>query len=128
MEILNIISSITTPSISFNPNTGIINIKGRSIPENAVGYYSPLLALLDEYSAQPVKETVLNIQLEYINTASTRVILDLLKKAEALHVSGATSVVINWYYEEDDPDLLETGEDYIEYIKIPFNLIAIKSD
>ena len=123
MEILNLQGGVTTPTITFDPFTGILNILGRSLPENSVEYYQPLIKLLEEYYLDPNKETQINIRLEYLNTSSTRCILDIFKKIERIHLSGATSAIINWFYEEDDPALLETGEDYKQYIKIPFNII-----
>jgi hypothetical protein len=65
-----------------------------------------------------------NIQLEYFNTSSSKCILDVFKKLEAIYKSG-NEVVINWFYEEDDEDMLEAGEDYQSIIKIPFKMCEI---
>jgi len=32
-------------------------------------------------------------------------------------------VVINWYYEKDDEDMLEAGEDYESIIRVPFKMV-----
>ena len=50
--------------------------------------------------------------------------VDLFKKLEAIHKTGK-EVVINWYYEEDDEDMLEAGEDYQAIIKVPFKMIEV---
>ncbi len=114
-----------TPSVRFNAEKGIIEIKGRSIPENAIEFYKPMVDWLDEYSRNPAKETVVNFQLEYFNTSSSKCILDLFKKLEAIH-KESRSVIINWYYEEDDEDMLEAGEDYESIIRIPFTMIEME--
>jgi len=68
--------------------------------------------------------TEVNVQLEYFNTSSSKCILDVFKKLEAIHKSG-NEVIINWYYEEDDEDMLEAGEDYESIIRIPFKMIEV---
>ena len=114
-----------TPSIRFDAAKGIVEIRGRSIPENSTEFFKPLVDWLDEYSENPAKITNVNIHLEYFNTSSSKSILDLFKKLEAIHKSN-NEVIINWYYEEDDEDMLEAGEDYESIIRIPFKLIEVQ--
>lgn len=114
-----------TPTVNFNAETGVVEIKGRSIPENSIEFYKPLVDWLEEYLANPAGLTNVNIQLEYFNTSSSKCILDVFKKLEAIYKSG-NEVVINWHYEEDDEDMLEAGEDYQSIIKIPFKMIEIE--
>jgi hypothetical protein len=110
-----------------NAETGIIEIKGRSIPENSIDFYRPVVEWLDKYAENPAEETVVNIQLEYFNTSSSKCILDVFKKLETVYKkNGEKGVVINWYYEEDDEDMLEAGEDYQSILKIPFKMIEIE--
>ncbi len=124
MELVNIEGTPKTPTISLNSETGTIEIKGRSIPENSIEFYKPIVDWLDEYAKAPKEKTVVSIQLEYFNTSSSKCILDVFKKLENLK-KGKSDVVINWYYEEDDEDMLEAGEDYESIIKVPFKMIEI---
>ena len=124
MELVNIEGTPKTPTISLNSDTGTIEIKGRSIPENSIEFYKPIVDWLDEYAKGPKEKTVVSIQLEYFNTSSSKCILDVFKKLEGIK-KGKNDVVINWYYEEDDEDMLEAGEDYESIIKIPFKMIEI---
>jgi len=124
MEPINIESSSKTPSIKFDPEKGILEIKGRSIPENSIEFYKPLVDWLDDYSRNPLAKTQVNIHLEYFNTSSSKCILDVFKKLEAIH-KAKHDVMINWYYEEDDEDMLEAGEDYESIIRIPFKMFEI---
>ena len=114
-----------TPSIEFDANTGKIEIKGRSIPENSIEFYNPLIAWLEEYSKVSKDTTEVNIQLEYFNTSSSKCILDVFKKLEVISKAGS-DVKVNWFYEEDDEDMLEAGEDYQSIIKLPFKMIEIE--
>jgi hypothetical protein len=124
MEPISIEGTAKTPTVKFNSEEGIIEIKGRSIPENSVEFYKPLVDWLEEYKKGPLPKTMVNIQLEYFNTSSSKCILDVFKKLEAIH-KGKNEVEINWYYEEDDEDMLEAGEDYESIIRVPFKMIEI---
>jgi hypothetical protein len=76
---------------------------------------------IEQYARDAKPKTIINIQLEYFNTSSSKCLLDLFKKLEAIN----NEIVINWYYEEDDEDMLEAGEDYDAIINIPFRMIEI---
>ena len=124
MEPIIIEGTPKTPSIKFDTRDGVYEIKGRTIPENSVEFYKPLNEWLDQYMQTPLDKTVVNIRLEYFNTSSSKCILDVFKRLEAIHRSKH-DVVINWFYEEDDEDMLEAGEDYDSIIKVPFKMIEI---
>ena len=124
MEPIIIEGTPKTPSIKFDKKEEVFEIKGRSIPENSVEFYKPLNEWLDQYMQVPLDKTVVNIRLEYFNTSSSKCILDVFKRLEAIHKSKH-DVEINWFYEEDDEDMLEAGEDYDSIIKVPFKMIEI---
>jgi hypothetical protein len=114
-----------TPYVRFDGDKGIIEIKGRSIPENSIEFYKPLIDWLEEYGNAALDETMVNIQLEYFNTSSSKCILDIFKKLEFIFKKGQR-VEVNWYYEEDDEDMFEAGEDYQSIINIPFKMIEME--
>lgn len=122
MEDIRIEGTPKTPTVHFNAASGSLDIKGRSIPENSIEFYKPLMDWIEEYAKSAQPKTTVNIQLEYFNTSSSKCILDLFKKLEAVN----NEIVINWYYEEDDEDMLEAGEDYDAIINIPFRMIEIE--
>lgn len=122
MEELKIEGSAKTPTIEFN-GSGDLLLKGRSIPENSIEFYKPILDWIENYGGAPKDKTVVNVQLEYFNTSSSKCILDVFKKLETL---SETAIEINWYYEEDDEDMLEAGEDYQAIIDIPFKMIEVE--
>jgi hypothetical protein len=127
METLTIQGTPKTPTVEMNVDSGIIEIKGRSIPENSIDFYRPIVEWIDKYADSAVAETKVNIQLEYFNTSSSKCILDVFKKLEQVYKkNGDKGVVINWYYEEDDEDMLEAGEDYQSILKIPFKMIELE--
>ena len=122
MEELKIEGSAKTPTIEFNAS-GDLLLKGRSIPENSIEFYKPILDWIENYGDSPKDKTIVNVQLEYFNTSSSKCILDVFKKLETL---SGTDIEINWYYEEDDEDMLEAGEDYQAIIDIPFKMIEVE--
>lgn len=124
MESLFIEGTTKTPNVKFDANDGLMEIKGRSIPENSIEFYKPMVDWLDKYAKNPKSPTKVNVQLEYFNTSSSKCILDVFKKLEAIHKAN-NQVQINWYYEEDDEDMLEAGEDYESIIRVPFKMIEI---
>ena len=124
MEAISIEGTAKTPTVKFDAQAGIFEIKGRSIPENSIEFYKPLVDWLDEYAKGPLPLTQVNVQLEYFNTSSSKCILDVFKKLETIS-KGSSEVLVNWYYEEDDEDMLEAGEDYESIIRVPFKMIEI---
>jgi len=125
METISIEGTPKTPTINFDMEKGFLEIKGRSIPENSIEFYKPLVDWLDKYASKPKTSTNVNIQLEYFNTSSSKCILDVFKKLEFIHKNGS-EIVINWYYEEDDEDMLEAGEDYQAIINVPFKMVEVQ--
>ena len=127
MENLVIEGSPKTPTIKFSPEEGKLLIQGRSIPENSIDFYKPLVDSLEEYAGNVKETTLVDIVLEYFNTSSSKCILDVFKKLEKINEAGG-GVTINCHYEEDDEDMLEAGEDYQAIINIPFKMIEIEEE
>ena len=122
MEDLSLEGTAKTPTVDFK-SAGELLIKGRSIPENSIDFYKPLIEWISNYSENPKENTLVNIQLEYFNTSSSKCILDVFKKLESI---SASSVSVKWYYEEDDEDMLEAGEDYEAIIDLSFEMIEVE--
>ena len=124
MEKLVIDGSAKTPSIDFNSETGTLALKGRSIPENSIEFYKPLNDWLDMYAVAPKENTTVDVRLEYFNTSSSKCILDLFKRLEKVN-QGSSAVHVNWYFETDDEDMEEAGEDYEAIVGLPFKIIEV---
>lgn len=122
MEALKIEPTHKTPKVYLDPAENVFELSGRSIPEDSVGFYQRVLAWIDEYAKSPLPKTHFKFELEYFNTSSSKNILELLKKLESIHTDGH-EVQISWYYDEDDEDMEETGEDYKALLAVPLELI-----
>lgn len=125
MENILLDSSAKTPAINFDAKSGVLLLKGRSIPENSIEFYKPLNDWLDLYGEKPLNETTIDMKLEYFNTSSSKCILDLLKRLEKINQAGS-KVSVNWYFESEDEDMEEAGENYQAIIKLPFKMIEVE--
>ncbi|MDR1671885.1 MAG: DUF1987 domain-containing protein [Bacteroidales bacterium] len=124
MDTLSIEGTAKTPTVRFDASKGLIELKGRSIPENSIEFYKPLVEWLESYAKEAKSQSTVNIQLEYFNTSSSKCILDIFKRLEAIHKNGS-EVAINWFYDEDDEDMLEAGQDYESIIRVPFRMMEV---
>jgi hypothetical protein len=124
MSNLIISDSNKTPSIIFGSDTGILEIKGKSIPENSLEFYRPVFDWLESYAQSPAALTEFRIRLEYFNTSSSKCLLDIFRKLESISSSGKSKVKICWFYDADDEDMMEAGEDYKAIVNVPFEINA----
>ena len=65
------------------------------------------------------------MNLEYFNTASSKLILDILMRLEDIHLDGNTAIEIIWNYDERDTDMEEAAEEYSELVEVPFKIVGI---
>lgn len=124
MEKLHIEGSAKTPSVSFDGEVGILEMRGRSIPENSIEFFKPLMDWIDTYGSNPTEETRVDMKLEYFNTSSSKCILDIFKRLEKIN-GDDSHVLINWFYETDDEDMQEAGEDYAAIVDLKFEIQEI---
>lgn len=120
MEPIKIYPTRNTPAVLLDPARGVFKMYGRSSPENSLQFYEPLRAVIS--SDITVDKVDVRIKMEYFNTSSSKCIYDLLKEIKSLENKGK-EVVVRWYYDEDDEDMLEAGEDYSDLLDLPFRFI-----
>ena len=78
-------ASPKTPKLTFDYDQGTFEISGRSIPENSIEFYQPLLDWLTDYTKKPQGQTALSIKLEYFNTSSSKCLVEIFRKLEKIH-------------------------------------------
>jgi len=123
---VNIEASIKTPAINMSEADGSISIKGISIPEDPHEFYGPLIRAVSEYKTTPAERTALNLHLEYFNTSSTLIIRNLIKELHGIKTK--TELVVNWFFESDDEDMKEAGEEFaLLFADIKFNVTPVDS-
>ncbi len=122
MEALSIRETESTPSVECTPDQGLLIIKGRSHPEDAKIFYNPIINWIEKYVDNPPEKTTLSIQLEHFNTISSKSLLDVFRSLQPI-LKLEKELVINWYYESDDEELLDAGKTYQEITNIPFMMV-----
>lgn len=126
MENYTLTPTPKTPRLYFNASSGEFEMSGRSIPENSIEFYKPLMKWLDKYLDSPAASTKLSVNLEYFNTSSSKCLIEILRKLEAL--SDKSNVKVLWHYEEEDEDMMESGEDFKKLLSIPIELVVVKGE
>lgn len=119
MDALRISKTEDTPEITLDKSAGKFEISGRSLPEDSVEFYSPVFQWLAAYEKDPNPTTEFVFKLDYLNTASSKMMQDILSALEK--ISG---VKVVWYFYEDDEDMEEMGQELSELVEIPFEYIA----
>ena len=114
-----------TPEVILDPK-GTIKFSGRLIPENAEDFFNPIEEWINEYFKNPAEITCVEISLGYINSAGTKYLLYIIRKITHVHLKKSTKkFIINWYYNDEDEDILEKGKLFSSNLDVPFNFIMI---
>lgn len=122
MEVLTRQGTDDTPSVVLDKDKGVFEFSGRSLPEDVQDFYGPILAWIEEYGKEPNGNTDVCFKLEYFNTASSKMLLDVLLKFEEIN-DASGNVVIKWHYHEDEEDMKEAGEEYEDIVSVPFEYV-----
>lgn len=122
MEVIRINATEDTPNVILDHVNKVFEISGRSLPEDVVVFYEPVMQWLRELENAPVMNLEFGIKLEYFNTASSKLLLDILLKLEAIYQNGIP-MKVKWYFVPADCDMREAGEEYAEIVGIPFEFV-----
>ncbi|MFK8039003.1 MAG: DUF1987 domain-containing protein [Crocinitomicaceae bacterium] len=123
--LLKIEATAKTPKLKVNPEKGLIQLAGISIPEDPRAFYQPFQESIDEYVVNPKEKTLVEFKLEYFNTSTTLIIRNLLRKLSELQ--DRTQLVIKWYFEEDDEDMAEVGGELkVLFPFVEFEIIEVQ--
>lgn len=113
----------STPEIILNPE-GTIIIRGWSIPEDPVQFFNPMEDWVSAYIVFPAELTCVDIKLEVINADTCKHLIHILQKLTYVSLKKK-KLCVNWYYEEDDNNMLEIGENFASTLDVLFNFIKI---
>lgn len=123
MENLTIEETKYTPSINLNVENGLIELVGKSYPENTFEFYQPMIEWVENYfdgNDQP--KTIINFEIIYFNSSSSKLFFDFFDLIEEMVTKGKY-IEIYWKYDADNDSALEAGEDFKEdFEKLNFKL------
>jgi hypothetical protein len=123
METLLIEQTDDSPKVVLDPVDKIFEISGKSLPEDVLEFYQPVLDWLNAYRKEPDLKTTFSVRLIYFNTASSKMIMDIFLIFEEM-VEEGHEVLIKWHSHLKDEDMLEAGKEFEEMIAVPFEHIS----
>lgn len=126
MDDLIIEATSFTPDIHFNAKNNELMLKGRSHPENALEFYEPINKWLNEYLINANDPINMTVKLEYFNSPSSKVLVEILKKLFILKSKGI-EVVVNWICEKSDEDMKDVILAMSELTEMPINIQLVDS-
>ena len=124
-ENVKIEATARTPYVNLDKDNGLIELKGKSIPENAVQFYWHFNRWVSEYINQPQKQTTVNLAFTYLNSASLVVVSGLLRQLNGL-IGIKSNIIINWLYESGDDEIKELGDFLCQDMHFKINLQEVE--
>ena len=118
MENFYVVEAEDNPSIFCDGDKGLIEIEGRSLPENAETFYNPLIEWITKYIEHPKPETTISLGFDYLNSSSAKKILEILMLLKKLLPDNKLKIF--WKYRSDDEDMYEEGKDFEKMTKLDF--------
>ena len=122
MNNLTINAGKDTLSIHCDSETGVISMVGISYPQDAADFFNPVFDWVESYIREIVGQITLNLHIDYLNTSSTKCLFDFIDRLEHYYKEG-NDAQVNWYHEDHDDDIKETGLEFQEDMELPFTLI-----
>jgi len=109
-----------TPRVEFDTLNGTLTIHGKIVPENPIAFFEQVDQTVENYLKNNSAKLEINIRLDYFNTVSSKMLSKFFRKVTTTH-----KPTLNWFYEKDDIELKEAGEDYSQILNYPINLIEL---
>jgi SiaC family regulatory phosphoprotein len=122
MKNLEIQPTKISPLVKYYEGENMLEINGESYPENAVEFFRPVLDWLEEHLSENEGMFTLNLKLTYFNTSSSKCLLDLIDRLEDRH-GVKPDVQVKWFHQQEDEDMMESGEEFAEGLELPFTLV-----
>lgn len=133
MENLHFEPTHNTPLINCDATTNTITISGESRPENVRAFYSNLFSWIDTYEksffylaslSKHEKTITLNLKLDYFNSSSLKIFMELIARLHAISKGiKYVKLTINWFYDADDEDMLDSGKEFEKMTGVTMNFI-----
>lgn len=121
MEPLCIAQTKSTPSVHFDADTGLLAIGGESYPEDSHRFFGPLVDWIDTFLSDGAGQVTFRVDLTYMNTSSTKYMIDILDRLETAHTAGQ-EITVEWLFDEENDREIDTIEELREDFKMSFTL------
>jgi hypothetical protein len=118
----NIVIEPTKKSLEVEGKPGYVKLSGNSILSDPRKFFRPIVEWVEDYVQNPDEKTTVDLKLEYVDTASVQSVFDIMRMFKPLE-EKSKDITVNFYFEFDDPELLELGEIMEGRLGIKFNFI-----
>ncbi|MGC1481058.1 MAG: DUF1987 domain-containing protein [Chthoniobacterales bacterium] len=117
--------SETSPRVTVtgDANESTLSFEGESYPENVIEFYAPIIAWLEK-NVHQIATLHVRFRLYYLNTGSSKAILDLIRRLEVKGAAGAR-IDIEWHHLPDLEIMRRAGEDLLADTSLPHRVVAI---
>jgi len=126
MENIYVEKTKKTPLIHISLKENKFLIKGPSFSENIVDIYNPIIEWIDGNIPNLENELICELYFTVLNSASHKKIFQILIRLNSFLDAGK-KITVKWFYDEDDEDIMEMGEDLTELINLPFEIIPVRN-
>lgn len=122
MDVIDLKPTEDTPGVILDKDNGKFEMSGRSLPEDVNAFYDPIISWIEEYAENPNPKTEFVFKMDYFNTASSKILLDILLTIAEIKEAG-NDLNIKWIYKSYDTDMKDAGEEYQEIAEVNFEMI-----
>ncbi|MFI4911798.1 MAG: DUF1987 domain-containing protein [Sedimentisphaeraceae bacterium JB056] len=113
----------STPLIKFESDSSTMRIEGDCYPENSFEFFKPLFNWFRKEF--PKYETfIFDINIGYMNSSTTKCMLDILDMLEEAHENGKNIQII-WKYDRENDRAMDLAEEFKEDVEMPFEIRPI---
>lgn len=114
----------STPYILIDEEQRYMRFEGESFHENVIEFYREIGSWLDSFLDTSFGNFTFDCELQYFNSSTAKLLLNLLTEMDEHSVNG-NKVVVNWIATPDNDIIIECGEDFGEEMEhLEFNLIT----
>ena len=111
----------SSPAVILDSANNRFSLKGRSLLEDSFKFYKPIINWMEEYSKNPNPSTVFEINMEYINSSTTKHLVRLLMYLEDIY-KRKNEVKVIWKYLYEDDLMLQRASELDYAIEVPFEI------
>jgi len=116
MENLYVEGTKMTPNVILDSDKKVFSLTGNSRPENPLQFYKPIFDWLTTYLETTDEKMVFEVQLDYFNTSTSKVLLDLFELFEKF--ADTKNIHVIWLYQSDDEEMQEAGEELLDLVEL----------
>jgi hypothetical protein len=113
----------STPYVLIDESRSYLRLEGRSFYENVVEFFAEVNNWLDKHLATDFKLFTFECELNYFNSSTAKLLLNILLKLDK-YSTDENKVVVNWVTTASNDIVIECGEDFKDEVtNLEFNLI-----